>query len=102
MYFLILNAAVAGGWWPPCELAEYARHQSVIPSQEAIYLADGLENALRWFHEHPSDPGCLERFRWLAEYPRWRQVVEFFRGGDLQLDDFSQPGRVRPWGLWRP
>jgi hypothetical protein len=100
MYSLILDAAVVGGWRPARDLAEYARHRSVVPSQEASSLADGLENALRWFHEHPNDAGDLERFRWLADNPRWPRIVDFFRGGDLQLDDFSQPGRVRPWGLW--
>ena len=101
MYFLILDAAVAGGWKPARERCQYATHQGVIPSQEASSLADGLENAMRWFHEHPNDAGELERFRWLADNPRWPNIVEFFRGGDFQIDDFSQSGRVRQWGLWR-
>lgn len=41
-YFLALDAAVTGGWKPARELAEYAKHQNVVHSQEAASLAEGL------------------------------------------------------------
>jgi hypothetical protein len=99
-YFLALDAAVAGGWKPARDLAEYAKHQSVIPSQEAAALAEGLENAIKWLWEHPRDAGEMERFRLLADYPVGLKLVRMLRGGDIHVADYTQPNEGRGWGLW--